>query len=141
MFRAALNPSRKGPRACLFARLIRHFLCDTLIANGAAPAPTEGNDMEPLNELAALIRQDEDAVRRVGLRWACALHATGSRCESAEATDLADTALRALLTEGAQALVNLVLAGTAHGGIGQRDLRSLVDAAREAVGVRALQAA
>lgn len=97
--------------------------------------------MEPINELAALIRQDEDTVRRVGLRWACALHATGSRCESVEATDLADTTLRSLLADGAQALVNLVLAGPAHGGIGQRDLSSLVDVAREAVGVRALHAA
>ena len=97
--------------------------------------------MEFVTELAKLIRQDEDAVRRVGLRWACALHAAGSRSGSVEAMELADTTLRALLTEGAQALVNLVLAGTAHGGIGQRDLRSLVDAAREAVRLRALQAA
>lgn len=97
--------------------------------------------MELVNELAALIRRDEDAVRRVGLRWACALHAAGSRCESAEATETADAALRALLADGAQGLIDLALAGTAHCGIGDRDLRSLVDAARDAVRMRAPQAA
>lgn len=105
--------------------MIRYFPFGALVANGASPAPTEGNDMKPINELAALTRRDENAVRRVGLRWACGLHATGSRCESAEPADLADTTLRALLADGARALVNLILAGTAPGGIGDRDLKGL----------------
>lgn len=97
--------------------------------------------MESINDLAALICRDEDAVRRAGMRWACALHASGSRCGSEEATGLADAALRALVMDGAEGLLELAEAGPALGGLRSTDVAAIVLEVHRMEAAQALQAA
>lgn len=96
--------------------------------------------IEEARALAERVNRNQRVVASAGWVWAAGLRKAAEQCESAETLELADSVERALVAEGADGLVDLVLVGPTLGGLGRNDVRALVRMVDERLAGHALAA-
>jgi hypothetical protein len=90
-----------------------------------------------LEALAGHVRHSGDAVRLEAWRWATALLTRAEQSGSEEAEELALAVQRGLVADGEYALLDLALAGPAHGGLDDDDVAVLTRRIEERLALQA----